>query len=41
MLLRPKQPGEYDPAHADDALDTLIQWLYLRLDDLGAHARGA
>jgi hypothetical protein len=41
VLSRPKQPADNDPAHADDALDTLMQWLYLRLDDLGAHARGA
>jgi hypothetical protein len=40
VLSRPMQPADYDPAQ-DDALDTLIQWLHLRLDDLGAHARGA
>ncbi|KAL4856586.1 DNA-directed RNA polymerase II subunit RPB2 [Chlorella vulgaris] len=39
VLSRPQQPADYDPAQ-DDALDTLIQWLYARLNDLGAHARG-
>lgn len=33
----PLDPDAYDPNH-DDALSTLMQWLYSRVDDLGAHA---
>ncbi|KAL4419203.1 hypothetical protein ABPG77_000597 [Micractinium sp. CCAP 211/92] len=38
--LQPALDGPYNPAE-DDAFSTLIQWLYSRLDDLGAHAAPA
>ncbi|KAI3432296.1 hypothetical protein D9Q98_003856 [Chlorella vulgaris] len=37
LLSQPPPATDYNPGE-DDALSTLMQWLYSRLDDLGAHA---